>query len=79
MKTIGILGGMHWRDTLEYYTNINTEVVNSVGIQHSARICIQNIDYEYLSNIVENNNKNGILLVTNVTSSIIESNIVHFL
>ncbi|CAM3511154.1 aspartate/glutamate racemase family protein [Paraphotobacterium marinum] len=53
MKTIGILGGMHWRDTLEYYTNINTEVVNSVGIQHSARLCIQTIDYEHLSNIIE--------------------------
>ena len=37
MKTIGMLGGMSWESTLEYYRIINEEVKKRVGETHSAK------------------------------------------
>jgi aspartate racemase len=38
MKTIGLLGGMSWESTLNYYQAINQGMNNKMGGLHSAKI-----------------------------------------
>jgi aspartate racemase len=46
MKTIGMLGGMSWESTAEYYRLINQEVRRRLGAQHSAKIVLFSVDFE---------------------------------
>lgn len=43
-KTIGLLGGIGWASTAEYYRIINELVATRVGDAHSARIVLQSMD-----------------------------------
>lgn len=45
MKTIGLLGGMSWESTLEYYRLINQGVKARLGGLHSARIALLSLDF----------------------------------
>ena len=45
MKTIGLLGGMSWESTLEYYRAINQGVNAQLGGLHSAQIAMRSIDF----------------------------------
>ncbi len=45
MKTIGLLGGMVWPSTLEYYRFINTEVEKTLNNQHSAKCILYSYDF----------------------------------
>lgn len=45
MKTIGLLGGMSWPSTIEYYKILNELVHERLGQHHSARILLKSIDY----------------------------------
>jgi len=46
MKTIGLLGGMSWESTVEYYRAINEGVKNVLGGLHSAKIILYSVDFE---------------------------------
>lgn len=46
MKKIGLLGGMSWESTLEYYRIINEETKKRLGKLHSARIAMCSVDFE---------------------------------
>lgn len=46
MKTIGLLGGMSWESTLEYYRAVNQGVKQSLGGLHSARIVMVSVDFD---------------------------------
>lgn len=46
MRVIGLLGGMSWESTAEYYRIINEEIRRCLGRQHSARILMYSIDFE---------------------------------
>ena len=46
MKTIGLLGGMSWESTLEYYKLINEGVKQNLGKLHSAKIAMVSVDFE---------------------------------
>lgn len=46
MKTIGLLGGMSWQSTLDYYRAINEGVNKALGGLHSARIAMYSVDFE---------------------------------
>lgn len=46
MKVIGLIGGMSWNSTLEYYRIINESVVQRLGGLHSARLILYNLDFE---------------------------------
>lgn len=50
MKTIGLLGGMSWESTLEYYRIINQEVRGRHGGLASAKCVLHSVDF---SEIVE--------------------------
>ncbi|MDI6453195.1 aspartate/glutamate racemase family protein [Peloplasma aerotolerans] len=55
MKTIGLLGGMSWESTLEYYRLINLEVKRQLGGSHSAKILMYSFDYHELEILLEQN------------------------
>ena len=45
MKVIGLIGGMSWNSTLEYYRLINELVAEKLGSLHSARIILYSLDF----------------------------------
>jgi aspartate racemase len=46
MKQIGLIGGMSWESTLEYYRLINQAVKHRLGGWHSARILMVSVDFQ---------------------------------
>lgn len=46
MKTIGLLGGMSWESTIEYYRLLNETVKAELGGLHSAKIVMVSVDFE---------------------------------
>ncbi|HDL18219.1 MAG TPA: aspartate/glutamate racemase family protein [Bacteroidetes bacterium] len=45
MKTIGLIGGMSWKSTLEYYRIINEKVKEKLGGLHSAKCLLYSVDF----------------------------------
>src|SRR5690242_14743692 len=45
MRTIGLLGGMSWQSTLEYYRLINEGVAARLGGLHSAELVLYSVDF----------------------------------
>jgi len=46
MKVIGLIGGMSWNSSLEYYRLINEMVSRRLGGLHSARVVLYSLDFE---------------------------------
>lgn len=46
MKTIGLIGGMSWESSLEYYRIINEEVKSRLGGTHSAKSIMLSVDFD---------------------------------
>jgi aspartate racemase len=46
MKVIGLIGGMSWNSSLEYYRLINEMVAEKLGGLHSARIILYSLDFD---------------------------------
>ncbi len=49
MRVVGILGGMSWESTLEYYRVMNEEVSRRLGGLSSARILLSSVDFAPLA------------------------------
>lgn len=45
MQRIGVLGGMSWESTAEYYRLLNQEVARRLGGLHSARLVLASVDF----------------------------------
>jgi aspartate racemase len=45
MKTIGMIGGMSWESSAEYYRIINEEVKKRLGDLHSAKCVMTSVDF----------------------------------
>ena len=45
MKTIGMIGGMSWESSLEYYRIINEAVKEQLGDLHSAKSLMVSVDF----------------------------------
>jgi aspartate racemase len=45
MKTIGLLGGMSWESSAQYYSIINRTVMSRLGHPHSARVLMLSVDF----------------------------------
>lgn len=48
MKTIGLIGGMSWESSLEYYRIINEKVKQELGGLHSAQSLMYSVDFEQI-------------------------------
>jgi len=46
MKVIGLIGGMSWNSTLEYYRVINELVAGRLGGLHSAHVVLYSLDFD---------------------------------
>jgi aspartate racemase len=45
MKTIGLLGGMSWESSAQYYAILNREAMRRLGAPHSARTVMLSVDF----------------------------------
>jgi aspartate racemase len=45
VKTIGLIGGITWESTIEYYRIINKEVQSKLGGYHSAKIVLASVNF----------------------------------
>ncbi|MFK4309166.1 aspartate racemase [Bacillus sp. RC242] len=59
MKTIGLIGGMSWESTSEYYRILNEEIKSRLGGLHSAKCLINSVDFEEIERFQSNGNWDG--------------------
>uniref|UniRef100_UPI0035A309E0 aspartate/glutamate racemase family protein n=1 Tax=Enterobacter hormaechei TaxID=158836 RepID=UPI0035A309E0 len=45
MKTLGLIGGMSWESSAQYYHLINEEVRRRLGAAHSAQLLMWSVDF----------------------------------
>ncbi len=55
MKTIGLIGGMSWESTLEYYRIINELVKERLGGWHSAKLILYSLDFDEIVRLQQKN------------------------
>ncbi|CAH0529725.1 aspartate/glutamate racemase family protein [Vibrio hippocampi] len=51
MKTVGLLGGMSWESTANYYKAINEGVNKAMGGLHSAKIVMHSVDFAEIAEL----------------------------
>ena len=56
MKTIGLIGGMSWESSLEYYRIINETAKLKLGGFHSAQCLMYSVDFEEIE-LLQRQNK----------------------
>jgi aspartate racemase len=54
MKRIGLLGGMSWESSAEYYRLINEEVRDRLGGHHSADCVLRSVDFAEIEQLQRN-------------------------
>lgn len=59
MKTIGLLGGMSWASSADYYRAINEGVRDSLGGLHSAKIAMLSVDFDPIEKLQNNGDWEG--------------------
>lgn len=58
MKTIGLIGGMSWESSLEYYKIINETTKSKLGGLHSAKCLMYSVDFEEIERLQHQNKWN---------------------
>jgi aspartate racemase len=61
MKTIGLIGGMSWQSTIDYYRIINSAVVRKTNEKHAAKIIIDSIDFGEVEVLMKNEDFAGLI------------------
>lgn len=56
LKTIGLIGGMSWESSLEYYRIINETVISKLGGLHSAKCLMYSVDFNEIE-LLQHQNK----------------------
>lgn len=59
MKTCGIIGGMSWESSAEYYKIINEEINSKLGSLHSGKIILYSVDFEEIARQQKEGNWHG--------------------
>jgi len=60
MKKIGLIGGLTWESTAEYYRLINEMVHERLGKRHSAEMIVGSFDFDPIDRMMAENNWDGI-------------------
>lgn len=55
MKTIGLIGGMSWESSAEYYRIINSSINKRLGGLHSAKILMYSFDFAEIEKLQHDN------------------------
>lgn len=56
MKIVGLIGGMSWESTLDYYRILNETVKNSLGKLHSCKCLMYSVDFEEIAELQNEQN-----------------------
>ena len=56
MKTIGLIGGMSWESSLEYYRIINEQIKEKLGGLHSAKSLMYSVDFDEIEKLQHQGN-----------------------
>ena len=51
MQTIGLVGGMSWESSIEYYRMLNTGVEERLGGLHSAKVVMSSVEFAELTEL----------------------------
>jgi aspartate racemase len=51
VRTLGLLGGMSWESTAEYYRLINRGIADRLGGLHSARLLMHSVDFDEIASL----------------------------
>ncbi|MBN67539.1 MAG: aspartate/glutamate racemase, partial [Rickettsiales bacterium] len=51
MRTLGLLGGMSWESTREYYRILNQEARAELGGLHSAKLLLHSFDFAEIAKL----------------------------
>lgn len=71
MKTIGLLGGLSWESTLEYYRTINRTVKERLGGLNSAKIVLYSVNFaELIEYDHHGKSKKAVELIINAAKSV---------
>ncbi len=60
MKKIGLIGGLTWESTAEYYRLINEMVHERLGKRHSAEMIVGSFDFNPINRMMVENNWDGV-------------------
>ena len=60
MKKIGLIGGLTWESTAEYYRLINEMVHERLGKRHSAEMIVGSFDFDPINRMIVENNWDGV-------------------
>jgi len=73
MRTIGLLGGMSWESTLNYYRAVNEGMKNALGGLHSAQIAMYSVDFEPIERLQHEGDWEGAARILAKAAQSIES------
>ena len=79
MKTIGMLGGMSWESTSNYYKAINEGVKIALGGLHSAKICMYSVDFDEIEKLQHQGNWSGTAEILSKAAMSVEAGGADFL
>jgi len=63
MKTIGLIGGLTWYSTLDYYRLLNELVNKRLGGAHAAKLILISVDFAEIKELTENRDWDGIAVI----------------
>ncbi|MEP7256248.1 MAG: aspartate/glutamate racemase family protein [Ferruginibacter sp.] len=72
MKTIGLIGGLTWYSTLDYYRLLNELVNKELGGVHSAKIILNSVDFAEIKVLTEKQDWDGLLIIMSEAAKSIE-------
>ncbi len=73
MKTIGLIGGITWHSTIEYYRLLNQEVHKRLDGDHSASIILNSVDFHEIKALTIKEDWDGIAVIMCKAAKIIEA------
>jgi len=79
MKTIGIIGGVSWESTVEYYRILNETVNKKLGGLHSAKCLIYSVEFQEITDLMQAGDWKAISVRMQEIASILKSGGADFL
>lgn len=79
MKTIGLIGGMSWESSLEYYKIINETVKSKLGGLHSAKCLMYSVDFNEIELLQHQNKWNELTDIMVSTADVLKRGSADFI
>ena len=73
MKTIGIIGGLTWYSTLDYYRLLNELANKKLGGSHAAKIILNSVDFAEIEVLTKKQDWDSIAVIIGNAAKIVEA------